>query len=518
MERPPEEDTMNSLFRAKYTGKYLEDYVDNVKIDGRSLRERVQFNVQVQTVEKHGELWYLMCTQSDSTSTTKALATPRLMMANGQTSVPRMPNLSGRELFEGKIIHSLDYGQSDVMTNDGIKHITVLGGGKSAADMVYESVKAGKTVTWVIRKTGDGSTGPGFFAPADVPTPYESPGYAAQTRVMSSLQPCYMNPDTWWARFLHRTSFGMGLVKWIFDQADIGIRKRAAYKERESTKGFEKLEYESSYVSSLFFNIEMLITYCSIFWPNGVAGILHHEDFFPLVAEKVQVHRVKVKKLLKNELYLDNDDGTHYPCDAILCGTGWHRGLDMFSDDLKIQLGLPYPKSLDAEPLEGSSKWAELIASADKAIINRFHILRNPPPHPHIESQSTPYRLYRGMAPLHDDSILFLNHIIVANKLFGAEAQAMWAVAWFDKDIRVPLDSREQDVATWIAWCRRRYLSNGSLGNEASFDMVPYVDTLLDEMDVSGHRQKGWTKNFFATVMPADLGRAWTEYLGRSRK
>lgn len=247
MEPPPEEDTMNTLFKAKYTGKYLENYVDHIKVAGRSLRDRIQFNVHVQSVEKRGDRWYLLCAGPDGKSDARSLTTVRLMMANGQASVPRMPDLPGHEQFEGTIIHSLDFGQSDIISNDKIQHITVLGGGKSAADMVYALAKVGKTVTWVVRKTGDGSTGPAFFAPADVSTPYQSPGYAAQTRVMSSLQPCFMNPDTWWAWFLHRTSWGMNLVKWIFDQADGTIRKQAAYKERQSSKGFEKLEYETSY-------------------------------------------------------------------------------------------------------------------------------------------------------------------------------------------------------------------------------------------------------------------------------
>jgi dimethylaniline monooxygenase (N-oxide forming) len=247
MERPPEEDSMHGLFRAKYTGKYLEDYVDYINIGGRSLRDRIRFNVHVQHAEKRDDLWHLICTGPDGKSNVKSLTASRLMVANGQASAPRMPELPGRDLFNGRVIHSLDFGQSNVTTDDNVQYITVLGGGKSAADMVYECVKAGKTVTWVIRKTDDGSTGPAFFAPADTPTPYQSPGYMAQTRVISSLQPCYLNPDTWWAWFLHRTRFGTSIVKWIFDQADLGIRKRAAYKDRESTKGFEKLEYESSY-------------------------------------------------------------------------------------------------------------------------------------------------------------------------------------------------------------------------------------------------------------------------------
>jgi hypothetical protein len=226
----------------------------------------------------------------------------------------------------------------------------------------------------------------------------------------------------------------------------------------------------------------------------------------------VDVYRARVKKLIKNELYLD--DGTHFRCDAVLCGTGWQRGLDMFSDDLKIQLGLPYSKELLS--LEDANNWEALVADADKTICNRFHILRKPPPHPHVEESRTPYRLYRGMAPLHDSSILFMNHVTIANKIFGAEAQAIWAVAYFDSNFRVPTEAeREQDVATWIAWNRRRYLSNGSLANSVVFDGVSYVDSLLQEIGLSAHRQKGWLRNWFAPFLPADLGKAWAEYLNR---
>jgi dimethylaniline monooxygenase (N-oxide forming) len=268
-------------------------------------------------------------------------------------------------------------------------------------------------------------------------------------------------------------------------------------------------------VYRLVLTFQALIDQSSIFWRNGVAGVLHHADFYPLVAEKVQVHRAKVQKLLPSELYLDDDEHTHFPCDAILCGTGWHRGLDMFSDEMKRRLGIPYPI---LQKTESDERWDELVASADATVTTRFPILRNPPPHPYVEPKDTPFRLYRGMAPLHDDSILFMNHIVLANKLFAAEGQAMWAVAWFDNKITVPLDTREQRIAMWTAWCKRRYLSNGSLADEASFDMVPYVDTLLEDMNLNKHRGKGWVSDFFGTVMPADLGRAWTEYLERERR
>ena len=49
MERPPPQDCMNDLFRAKYTTKYLEDYVDNMSHAGQTLRDRIQFNTHVQS-------------------------------------------------------------------------------------------------------------------------------------------------------------------------------------------------------------------------------------------------------------------------------------------------------------------------------------------------------------------------------------------------------------------------------------------------------------------------------------
>lgn len=244
MERPPEEDCMHDLFRAKYTGKYLEGYADHVRTNGRSLRDRIQFNVVVQSVQKKENLWHIACTGPIKESNTKIFATARLIMANGQASIPRYPELPGKEKFDGKIIHQIDFGRSSAITDRQTQHVTVLGAGKSAADMVYESAKAGKTVSWVIRKTGEGSTGPGFFVPPDVKTPYQNPGYAAQTRIMSSLQPCFMNKDTWWTWFLHRTTYGVSMVRWIFDQADQAIRKRAAYTARDNSKGFAKLQYE----------------------------------------------------------------------------------------------------------------------------------------------------------------------------------------------------------------------------------------------------------------------------------
>jgi dimethylaniline monooxygenase (N-oxide forming) len=240
MEPPPEKDCKNGCFKAKYTTEYLEKYVDQMRHAGRSLRERIQFGIQVKSVEKVDEKWLLSCT--DASSRHVVFLTPKLMIANGENSLPNIPDLPGKETFRGVIMHSEDFGESNIISSTTIQHIAVIGAGKSSADMIYESLKAGKTVSWIIRKNG---AGPGFFAPLDMKTPYNNGVEAAQTRIMSTLQPSLLNPDTRWTWFLHSTGIGVGIVKWVFSVLDKEVRKRADYKGRKSTKGFEKLEYDT---------------------------------------------------------------------------------------------------------------------------------------------------------------------------------------------------------------------------------------------------------------------------------
>lgn len=241
MKKPPKEDCMHGHFRAEYTTKYLEDYVDTMNSAGRSLRDCILFNTRVRSVEKKGGRWSISCISSSGKTFT--LFSKRLMVANG--SLPTMPDLPGRANFQGTVLHSADYARSNVMADPFVRHISVIGAGKSSADMIYAAVKAGKTVSWIIRKSGSQGTGPAFFAPAGLPTPYENAGLAGQTRVMASLQPSFLGANTWWTRFLHSTGFGVRIIKWIFTTGDAAIRKRAAYRERKSSKGFEKLEYET---------------------------------------------------------------------------------------------------------------------------------------------------------------------------------------------------------------------------------------------------------------------------------
>lgn len=212
---------------------------------GQTLRERIRFNTQVESIRKVNGQWKLQCIDTISKSQ-RTMFSSKLVMANGQSSVPNVPDFLGKEHFHGKIIDSIDFGQSDIIQDKSIQHIAVIGAGKSAADMVYESVKAGKTVSWIIRKTGNGSLGAAAFAPIDLPTPYKNGVEASLARIMASLQPSYLIPyRSWWTWLLHSTSLGAMLVSKVFSLLDSSVRKYAGYRERKSDKGFENLEYDN---------------------------------------------------------------------------------------------------------------------------------------------------------------------------------------------------------------------------------------------------------------------------------
>ena len=153
MIRPPDEDLYYDFFKAKHITQYLEKYTDLHSHNGQTLRERIKFGIEVMSVDKlDGKCG------SDTSHTINA---SKLVVASGLTSVPNMPVLPGKEQFNGLIIHQEAFGSSKILASADIKNITVLGGAKSSADMIYAAVKAGKTVTWVIKASD--TTGPEIF-------------------------------------------------------------------------------------------------------------------------------------------------------------------------------------------------------------------------------------------------------------------------------------------------------------------------------------------------------------------
>lgn len=221
--------------------------------------------------------------------------------------------------------------------------------------------------------------------------------------------------------------------------------------------------------------------------------------------------------------YLEKDvlclkSGEKLPTDALLCGTGWQLSLQFFSEEQCRELGLPHLS--DQESPEEKSRWTALEAEADAKVLATFPQLANPPPHYHKPSTQTPYRLYRHIVPLsesgnapEDRSIVFIGQIGVGNYFPSVECQSIWATAYLDGRLSLPkVEEQEKDVALFTTWCRRRYLSSGEEGNNMTFELIGYCDTLLKDLGLRSHR-KGWFKDLFAPTWAKDFGGLKAEFM-----
>ena len=233
----PGEETRDDLFPAKHVTQYLEDYVDKHIYNGPSIRDRTVFNCNVFKAEKIQGIWNVY--GGHDTANPDVYRAPKLMVALGLTSEPMTPGFPGQARFKGPIIHQEGFGQSSVLSSPDVRHVTVLGGAKSAADMVYDCAKAGKSVSWIIRDSGNG---PAAFAGTAAPGRYKNSPELASARAFQTLSPSIFNPRSWWTYFLHGTSLGRILLSLIWNSADKGIRDSARFHDRAGArKGFEKL-------------------------------------------------------------------------------------------------------------------------------------------------------------------------------------------------------------------------------------------------------------------------------------
>ena len=160
---------------------------------------RIWLKAQVRTVEKIGSCWTL---QVDG-AVPQFLRCTRLAVASGLTSSPNMPNFPHSDDGMAPMLHHRDFGvksQAILAASSVYKNITVLGGGKSAADMVYASVKAGKNVKWIVRKTGEGS---GIFMDPTATGRYKNNAEAGVTQKATVLNPSAFRPMLKWAQMLH---------------------------------------------------------------------------------------------------------------------------------------------------------------------------------------------------------------------------------------------------------------------------------------------------------------------------
>ena len=243
--------------------------------------------------------------------------------------------------------------------------------------------------------------------------------------------------------------------------------------------------------------------------------MMPHDDFWDLVSRRVNVYRRDPVGTTASAIILD--DGTEVPTDILLAGTGWNTRSSLLSPVQAQELGLPQNSVQNVA--EKSSAWQSLTDEADQCIIDSYPILANPPAgcKPTLGAEPTSARLYQGIAPLTDPSIVFLGRTKLPNGFFSAEAGAIWATAYWDGLIRLPPpEEARRKVAYMNAFSRRRYPNDS--GEDLNFfkDMIWYVDSLLSEAGLTSHRKSWWT-DWDEPFVISDLRDCRDEYLAKYR-
>ena len=192
---------------AKHVNDYLEMYINSHVYMGSSLRNRTHFGHHVENIGKTGGLW-TVSTRGSSQWSTGVLIFQSRCCYTSLISLPKMPTfLVHQAEFKGPVRHHKDFGEvsKSLLNTSDCKNFAVVGARKSATDMVYESVKKGKSVSWIIRKDGEG---PALFFTAPGEGRYEHSTEKGATILNAFFSPSSFMPNLWLARLIHGTNLG----------------------------------------------------------------------------------------------------------------------------------------------------------------------------------------------------------------------------------------------------------------------------------------------------------------------
>jgi hypothetical protein len=479
---------------------YLEKYVDEHEYAGVTLRDRIHFGAEVSKVEPCPEGWKIFFT---SKSKAINISSRKLIVATGSTSVPNMPDFQGRHDFSGPIVHTLEYGRSKVYEREDIKSVAVIGGGKSAADMVYENVKAGRRVKWIIRASGKG---PGAFLDVKIRgVGVHNASELSLIRLAASILTLPgLQPASSWQRFLYNTRLG----SWVFGKFRAFLSSQfvvnAKYDGRPGAR-------------ETFKDLKSDIDAVALQTP---AGGLHHDDFWDTIAKNVDVYRKDIDHLEKGRIVFT--DGVSTDADAILCGTGFMDTVPFFTEEQRVHLGLPHP--ISAEPVEMQKEWEELNTEAEKAVTQRFYSVTTPPAIPPVDKlgdiaiTDTPFRLYSGIAPLfspESHTLAFVGFATLTNMFASSELSAIWAIAYLDGNLTLPNENEmKKDIAYVTTYMRMRCPTYGRVGNWYVFDYHQFIDRLMGQVGLFSYRKGHW-RDWTEPLLTVDLKGLRNEYIGK---
>jgi cation diffusion facilitator CzcD-associated flavoprotein CzcO len=114
---------------------YLRDYAARATL-------KVETNSEVTSLRRSGDGWVAVLNARE-------IQGRAVVMATGIMSNPVTPEITGRDLFEGEILHSVSYRRPDAIPG---KRVLVVGVGNSGGEIASELAQAGMAVTILVRR------------------------------------------------------------------------------------------------------------------------------------------------------------------------------------------------------------------------------------------------------------------------------------------------------------------------------------------------------------------------------
>jgi dimethylaniline monooxygenase (N-oxide forming) len=248
LELPCDAPLLHDTFSSQWVTRYLEEYIDRHVYHGRSIHDRIRLEAEVSGLERlaGADGWVVHIRGPRP----QMLRCTKLAVAAGMSSFPIMPGSTRSQHWKATILHHRDFGKhapTILAPQSAYNNITVLGGGKSAADMVYAAVKAGKKVNWIIQASGEG---PGIFMNPTATGRYRNNVEAGATRAATLFNPSGFHLLQIGAQVMHRSTVGRKILIHKFFASDHRYKAWANYGGREKAlPGFQELEPKASYVA-----------------------------------------------------------------------------------------------------------------------------------------------------------------------------------------------------------------------------------------------------------------------------
>ncbi len=139
----PYPETADDFPAAEQVRSYLGSYADHF-----GLRSLVRFSTEVVSVTSVSARMFEVIIRTVGGATAETLHFDFVVVCNGVFSEPKIPQITGRELFEGAVLHSSRLVDPALVAG---KRVVIVGAGKSALDCATWAAGHGRSCTLVFR-------------------------------------------------------------------------------------------------------------------------------------------------------------------------------------------------------------------------------------------------------------------------------------------------------------------------------------------------------------------------------